>query len=155
MSYKLDIFKVLRKISDGDLSFFDTLSEEELKEFNPYFLQMWLKNPDNNFDDRTRLINEILNPYILSLSAHKKLLYQLMCVSHGFGISTRYKLSKSNKSPPRKHIKAIMDYYQCSETEALDYDSILENSDIVEICEKLGYDDSELREIFNEIDRKK
>ena len=151
MRYKVDIFKLLDGISKNDISLIDSLSEEELKEVSPFFLQMWLKCPDNNFDGRMCLTNEIINPYILSLSAHKKLLYKLMCVAHGFDIQTRYYLSKNKKISVKKHLIAIMDYYKCNEREARDYSNLLQKDDIIEIAEALGYDDEEVKEITNEI----
>ena len=150
-NYKVDIFKILNGISQNDLSLIDTLSEEELKELSPFLLQLWLKGADNNVNGRILLMNELLNPYTFSLSQHKKLLYKLMCVCNGFKIPTRFHISKRKKKTVQKHIKIIMEYYQCSEREAIDYGDIFEKTDIIVIAENMGYDSNEIKDITSNI----
>ena len=95
--YKLDLFKLLDNITEGNIDYINQLSEEELKEFSPHVITMWLKNANVNKEVRLMLLNAQLNPYLHSLGTHKKLLYQLMCCASGLNDSARY-------SFPRKKV---------------------------------------------------
>lgn len=151
-NYKLDIFKVLNKISHNDYDFVDHLSEDELKSISPYVLQMWIKGADNNLDARMVLTNEVVNPYVFSLGDHKKLLYKLLCVSNGFGIDTRYYFKKKSKPQLNKTSALISKYYECTIKEALDCVNVnlLDKNDIKFITQELGLDSKETKEIEKE-----
>jgi len=151
MSYKLDIFSLLNKISSGDTTAFRLLSEEEQKEFSPYVMQMWLKGANNNLDARLVLMNEVSNQYVFNLQQHKNLLYKTFCVAHGYGMKTHYKFQKKGRSSLSKvSEKVLMDYYGYRQQEAQDALQNLSCDDIVYIAEKLGYEKDEIIKIKKE-----
>ena len=150
MKSKLDIFKLLRSISRGDKDFIDSLTEEELKDFSPYVVNMWLSNPADLINERTLYTNAMVNPHIFGLAKHKKLLYKLMCISQGFG-DTRYTFPKKMAgSTMKSSVDLIMEWYKVRKEVAELYLKSLVKTDIIEMAEQLGYDKDVTKKVENE-----
>ena len=149
--YKFNIFKVLEHITNGDYEWIETLSDGELKEVQPYVLQMWLKGANNNLDARLQMMNVTSNPYLFSLGNHKKLLYKLLCVANGFGISTRCTFKKSaKKTEPNRCLRLLSDTYDFGIMEARAALDVLSEEQLIEIAESNGYQSDEIKELKNE-----
>ena len=147
-SRKVDIFKVLDNIDEGNVNFYDNLSEEEQKSISMVVLMQWLHGMDNV--QQLKAIESIVNPFIYSLSSHKSLLFKLMAIASS-GTKKRY--SWSNKSKQKGmplSISAISAYYGLSKSDSRDYISLLGTQRIIDIALELGYDDSELKKIKKE-----
>jgi len=78
-TYKLDIFAVIDKITSKDWGYWDTLTAEEQKAFQPFVMQQWLSGVNDGL--QVFLVNEIVNSSVFDLDQHKELLYKLLCCS--------------------------------------------------------------------------
>lgn len=147
----MKLFDFLKKIVDGDKDVIDKLTEDELKEFNPYLIQLWVSGANINNDLHCLYTNEIVNKYIFSLSKHKKLLYKLFCIGNNTETYTRFSFPKKPKNNYPTILSAISNYYEITDSEALDYLKILDKESIIEIADSLGLDDKEYKELLGEI----
>lgn len=150
MKQKLDLFKLLNQISSGRMDFIETLTEEEMKEFQPVVINMWLSNPSDAIAARNYYSNLILNEHIFSLPKHKKLLFKLMCISQNMG-KTSYTFPKSTKKKTNTtSVGVVMDYYNVSKTTAELYLKSLNKKIVLDLASQLGYDKDILKKVENE-----
>lgn len=151
MAYKLDIFALLAEIDRKNINYYDTLSDEEQKGFQPFVVMRWLSGTKDS--GQVCLLNEITNRYIFNLSNHKGLLYRLLTVCTS-GKTKRYAWMKAL---PRKGgafpmtISVLCDYYQFSKRYAVDALSVLSDETILEHAEFLGRQAAELTKIKTEL----
>lgn len=150
-TYKLDIFKTLNSISTKDSSFFDNLSEEEQKAFQPLVVMRWLSGTKKPL--QIIFLNELVNPLVFSIPNHKKLLVQLMAACSP-GRSQRYvwnkNKSKKSTSMP-KTVGVIKEYFGYNTRDAKDSLVLLDNATVVEMCEDLGWQKEDLRQVQKEL----
>jgi len=133
-----DLFKFLNKMNEGDLSYVDSLSDDEAKALSPYVIMMWINGASKNVEYRVILTDLYVNQYIFSLNKHPRLLLKLfVAANEGLG-SCRYTFQKTlNKN--NKHIyRMIANHYKVSYDEAKDYHRLLSESDIEELKEIYG-----------------
>ena len=76
-THKLDIFRILNNINKK-IDFYDTLTTEEQKSIQPLVLMKWLSGTSSM--RQIAFLNEIVNPYIFTLSNHKKLLIWMLTI---------------------------------------------------------------------------
>lgn len=148
---KLDIFKVLGKISTKDRQFYSDLTEEEQKGFLPVVVMRWLSGTSNA--KQIYFINELVNPFVFSLHKHPELLYYLMILC-GPGKTQRYYWNKtaSNKSNTVPTIVSIVrNYFGYNTTQALEALPLLSNDDILEYAEDLGIQKETLTKLKKEL----
>ncbi|MBT8449361.1 MAG: hypothetical protein KJO69_06705 [Gammaproteobacteria bacterium] len=149
--YKVDIFKVLEHISNGDMSFFDDLTESQLKSVSPIVLQMWVMGANNNLDGRVVMTDEFVNQYAFTLGKHNKLLLKLMCVANNFGTYTRYKFTKPKASRDSFLISLTKQYYNLSDEHASQDYRILTKEDFESMGSELGLEADEAKKLKNAI----
>jgi len=153
--YKLDIFKLLTEISKKNTKYFDTLSDEEIKEIAPLVLMRWQTGTNNAY--QIYMLNELVNPFVFSLQKHKKLLVHLMTLCTG-GISSRHKFIKRKSKKTTKMpkvvavIKEFMDYSTKATLESL---PLISNEDIISFAEQLGRQKAEMTVIKKELRTRK
>ena len=151
MSYKLDIFAVLRELSKGNTEYFLALPEEEKKSISMYVLMLWVRGiaKDNNF--HTILLNEYVNPFVFHLQKDPALLWGLLCVAAEEPYA-RFNWTKKPKLDTRPNTtKLLMAYYGYPELHARETLVLLQDSDILEVAADLGYDKAELDKIKKEM----
>ena len=145
MTNKLDIFDVLKHIDKRDVAFFDSLSDEDKKQFVPLLTMRWLSSGTNL---QTELTNSVVNPMVFRMYKHPGVLYKLM-VACSDGKSRRYqwikKKSKDKSCPVSAEVISI--YYQCSKKEAARFKNMLTLEDVLDMGESLGYDSDQLKKI--------
>lgn len=158
--YKLELWPLLRNISTKNVGYFDSLSEESVKEFQPFSLQRWLTGcPDGSMNTARQLyfLNELLNPYVFHLgNKHKKLMYQLMtlCTS---GKDCRYKYIKANigrTSELPKTVSVIQEVFGYNYRDANDAIPLLTDEVIIQMAEQLGRQDGEIKELKKELKKR-
>jgi hypothetical protein len=148
MSEKLDIFKVLEKVDQQDIEYFDQLNDEEKKSIEPYMLMLWLSGTKSK--TQIKLLNIFLNPVVFEFSNHKNLLYKLLIVASD-GKKKRYNWNSRKKAHKYSTSTEIMKkYYNCSSKNAREYISLLGCDDIVELAEELGEQDDVIKKIRKE-----
>lgn len=148
---KLDIFRVLNAANDKNREFYNELTEEEVKAFQPFLVMRWMSGTQNG--RQIMFINEFINPYAFPLTHHKQLLWDLLVVCNN-GKKTRYTWNKlpAKKDPSRPTAtKAVMQYYDYSSRDAVEALRILTRDDVLEIAEELGWQQEELAKIKREI----
>ena len=151
MSNKLDIFDVLKHITMKDTGWLQSLSEEQQKSFQPVVVQQWIKGAQRHPDSHIFGTNEWVNPFVFSLHAHPILLYKCLCVANGFGVPTRYRYLRANKTTKKPlSIQVLQDYYNIGKEKAIDDLSLLSKPSIVAMAKRLGRQKDEVKKIEQE-----
>jgi|TARA_B110000503_G_scaffold134289_1_gene213041 hypothetical protein len=81
---KLPIKDILAAIDMGALGVWDELSDEERKQISFYLLNRYVSSVKSNRDAQELAVfktNEYYNKHFFTLQKHKKLLWQLLCLS--------------------------------------------------------------------------
>jgi hypothetical protein len=148
---KIDIFKLLERLSVKDYKYFEALSEEELKSIAPLVLMRWLSGTSEA--RQVYFLNELANPMVFSLSKHKQLLLKLLTICAS-GKTRKYTWSKAKgkkTSNTPKALEVVKQYYGYSTNHAIDAMKLLSNEQILEAAEYLGTQPTELKEISKEL----
>ncbi len=149
--YKLDIFKTLDHISKKDVDFFNTLSDEEKKAFQPLIVLRWLSGTSS--PRQVYFLNEFVNPVVFSCYTHKELLYNLMTICTS-GKSQRYTwrkaFSKKSSSFPES-TSVLKEYYGYNTIHALEALPLLTDEDILLYAEQLGRQKEDVTKIKREL----
>lgn len=144
MDKKVDIFEVLKKIDQCDLSYFKAMSEAEKKSLHPLVLMRWLSGT-KDVKQITR-INSVLNPFVFQLHKEKDLLIKLlMCSSTSSKTYRWYAKKKQNKRSIDLDI--ISEYYDCSIKEAIGYVDMIPKEDLISMAESIGYDKEQIKKL--------
>lgn len=147
--YSTDIFSVLSAIDKKDFSFFEKLSEKEMKDISPFILMRWLSGTVE--PAQIYLLNELVNSHVFSLQKHKELMIRLLMLCTD-GKVKRYKWSKlKNTSNSPNCIGVIKEYFKYNNKEAKDALQLLSKQDILSYAEQLGRQDDELTKIRKEL----
>ncbi|MCK5019464.1 MAG: hypothetical protein KAS32_20565 [Candidatus Peribacteraceae bacterium] len=149
--YKVDIHKVLRNISKGDMSFIDNMSDNDVKSVSPIVLQMWILGANSNVEGRAVLTDLYVNSYAFSLSNHPRLLLKLLCVANNFGEIPRFGFVKQGKSDSNYMVNLVQQYYNLSTEHAEEDLRVLTEKDLRQIGLELGLDKDELKKLDNAI----
>lgn len=161
-TYKLDLFPLLRNISTKNVGYYDTLSEESLKEFSPLPLQRWLSGCNDGKATSARQIyflNEVVNKFIFApgfAKNHKKLIYNLMTLATT-GKDCRYKYLKSNMkgtSDMPLAVGVIQKVFDYNRKDARDAIMVLSDNAIINMAEQLGYQTGEIKELKKELKKR-
>ena len=158
-TYKIDLFPLLRNISTKNIAYYDTLTEENLKEFSPFVIMRWLTGC-NGADNARQIcyLNEFVNPYAFVLNKdHKKLLYNLLTVCTS-GRDCRYKFIKTN--PKRQSefpisvgiIQKMFDYSWRDANAAI---VLMTDENIINMGEQLGLQKAEITNLKKELKKRK
>lgn len=157
--YKLDIFKLLGKISKDDKKYFDELSTEEQKAFVPRVVCQWLSGTS----DKAQILGlDYVNWYVDSLYKHPKLIYLLFCIAvneladektNNRKRNSRYKWIKllSREKGKQEIVKLIQKEYGYSERDAIEVKDIFSDEDILELAKYHGYQKNEIAKIKKEL----
>jgi hypothetical protein len=150
MSFKLDIFDVLRQINVSNQDVYSNLTEEEQKAFAPLVVMRWLSGA--NIDDQILYLNKFVNPYVFPLGKHPHLLMQLMQVC-GVGKAVRCNWLKQSSSKKKKTevLKVLCQYYEMTPREVNKLDVLPSNEDIIEMAEHLGWQKAEIAKLKKEM----
>jgi hypothetical protein len=153
-TYKLDIFKVFKKIKKNNIKYWKTLTEDEQKGFSPVVIIRWLSS---NTPIELIYLNELVNPYIIPFAktsenpGHNGLIYNLMTMStENDGNDYRY-VKRINDLKFPISTKLLGEYLNYSIRETKPVLQFYTNDDIVEICNDLGYQKDTLSNIKKEL----
>lgn len=149
--HKLDIFRVLSKISTKDREFYQSLTEEEQKAVMPLVIMRWMTGTKDA--RQIFFLNELVNPFVFSMAKHKELLIHLMSISSS-GRSQRYHWNKANtkkSTGATKSVSVVCDYYGYSTREAIDALPLLSDEDVLQFAEELGRQPDDIKAIKKEL----
>jgi|688.fasta_scaffold80447_3 hypothetical protein len=112
MTYKIDIKKILNEIDNKNYHYYNSLSDESKKDFNPYPLLRFTSNVNGDTDLLEWFIlktNECTNKNFWDLQKnHKELLWLLNC-SIGAGITTYHPYIPAMKREKTDEIEKILE----------------------------------------------
>jgi len=151
--YKLDIFDTLRAIDRKDMLFFDQLSDDQKKGFQPLVVMRWLsaiKNP-NYADYYIYAVNERVNLNFFDIT-DPSMHYKAM-VTCGLGVAQSHEWIPM---PKRVVVKSdvlddvILQKYPLANDQEIDLILSKLNSETFQtFVEELGYQDSEVKDLVD------
>ena len=152
----LDVFQLLSRIDAKDYEIWETLTEEQRKEFSPLVVMRWMAG----MYDPVQLIflNEIVNPSVFALGeANKDFLLKLLTVCSN-GRPKRYAWVKYNVASKRKSRRAldlVAAHYRLSLREAEDSLPLFSTAELLELAEIHGLQKDEVTELKKELTKEK
>lgn len=152
---KLDIFRVMKAADGKNPQFYDKLTEDEVKQLQPFLVMRWMTGTSSA--RQVFFMNEFLNPYVFSLTNHKRLLWQLLTVAAD-GKSRRYEWIKApGKATSNKpvSISVIQQYHGYNTKHANEALLCLTADDVVEMAIDLGRQPDDIQKINKEWKPKK
>jgi hypothetical protein len=147
---KLDIFELLLKIDRKDYGIWETLTDDQKKEFSPLIVMRWMAG----MTDPQQLIflNELVNPLVFNLH-DKELMIKLLTVCSN-GKSKRYSWINYKVNGARKKrasVQLVAKHYQMSYKDAEDSMKLLTDDDIMDIAGLQGLQKDELTELKKDL----
>lgn len=144
----LDIGRVLKAVNQKNYNFYDTLTEDELKEFSPYVLMRFVSNP--NHSDRDILewyileTNERVNKHHWDLSKdHEKLLWQLYA-GIGAGINLTHNFMPMVKGTLDKFETLLDELYPQLKTDEIKLlAQLMDDDDREQLLDDMGFDNKQ------------
>jgi len=162
-AYKIELWPLLRNISTKNVGYYDSLTEENLKEFTPFVIMRWLTGGNDGRPlsaHQIYFLNELVNPYAFEFTRrdqmHKKLLYNLMTISTT-GKNYKYtfnKVKKGTNSMPRS-TEIVQEVFTYNTRDATDAVVLLSDEAILGMAEQLGKQDGEIKELKKELKTKR
>lgn len=152
---KLDIFRVMKAADAKNPQFFDKLTEEEVKQLQPFLVMRWMTGTSSA--RQVYFMNEFVNPYAFSLTNHKRLIWQLLTVAAD-GKSRRYEWIKApGKATSNKPISVdvVRQYYGYNTKHANEALACLTVDDVIDMADELGRQHDEIQKITKEWKPKK
>lgn len=142
---KLDIFEVLRKIDECDISYFENVTDDDLKTIAPLILMRWMSGTKDI--KQVQRLNSIPNMFVFPLQKEKRLLIKLLMASSTSKKTYRWYAKKSAITTSKTYVDIIEEAYNCSRREALDIVKMFNKTDIEQLALDLGYQKEEISKI--------
>ena len=147
----IDIFTLLEQIDRKNYQIWDSLTEEQRKEFSPLVTLRWMAGTT----DPVQLIflNEIMNPTIFTLGDKKEFLLKLLTVCSNGKLKRyqwiNYKVGGSKKM--KKSVELIANHYKLGPKEAEDTRRLFNEEELIELAEANGWQKDEIKELLGEL----
>lgn len=143
--YKNDIFEVLKHLDNKDYGYYESLSEEQQKEIQPYTLVRWMSAIYGNESSHQSLnnrVNERVNKRFWELSKYKDLQWKLLCTV-GNKITYKHQWIPTTKSNTDKVTSLLRRFYSHLNDEEFQLKlKTIEKSEISDIKHYLGEEDT-------------
>lgn len=157
MSKKLALGKVLDALDNRNISFYDTLSDDEKKEFQPFVLMRFMSSSSNSpIESKYSLIstNEIVNKHFWDLSKEKELHARLLSAC-GLGSKQRHDWitgTKSTKDIVSEFIKMVLKNqgWNANNTEIRLYISNINGDELEDLCNEYGKSKEDTKKIITQ-----
>jgi len=150
-NHKVDIFKVLGNLNKNNSTFYDNLTNEEQKAIQPLVVMRWMSGSSDA--RQIYFLNELVNPFVFSLTHHKKLLVNLLSIC-GSGNFKRFKWIKSASKKTSKisiSVEVVKRYFNYSTKEAHNASLALSSEVILDFAGQLGYQPDEMKALKKEL----
>ena len=132
---KFDIQYVLKRFQHGDYEFVNNLSDDDLKELNPFVMLMWAAEPMDNIEAQKIVLDDFIGDKFFELYKHPKLQMMLMIAAvSGFSGGYRF-MRPSKKSEHDKTVELVMREFSCDRNAATEYLEFLTEDDLAELKE--------------------
>jgi hypothetical protein len=148
----LDIFMLLGELDKKNYNIWDSLGEDQKKEFSALVTMRWMAGTT----DQRQLImlNEIVNLTVFNLPEHRELLMKLLAVCSS-GEKKRYswinyKVGSSKKN--KRSVELIAEHYGMSMKDAEDSLRLFSVSEIIELGEMHGLQKDEMKLLKKEVE---
>ncbi len=134
-SRTVNIFDVLKQISNHMDDYYERMPETDQKQLHPLVLTRWLSGVTDPV--AILLLNSTVNKYNFSLAKHKPLLMQMLLIASN-GLDRRFKWMPrgSSANANGKRVQVLREYYKCSTREAEMY---MKHHTVEEMCEMADY----------------
>jgi hypothetical protein len=148
---KLDIKRELKALDTKDYDFYDNLSDDEKKAFNPYILMRYASNVQGDVDIQewfVEMINECVNKnYSIISKNHKSLVWKLFTAT-GAGVSCYHPyLAPGKKEKTNKIEKLLAELYPAYKVEDVKLlGSMMSEQDKNDLFDKMGFDKKQRKE---------
>jgi hypothetical protein len=147
----LDIFTLLDQIDKKNYYIWDSLTEEQRKEFSPLIAMRWMAGCTD--PAQIVFLNDIVNVSVFTLGNHKEFLLKLLTVCSN-GKTKRYqwvnyKVGGSKKM--KRSVELIANHYRLGPTEAEDTRRLFNDAEILELAEIEGWQKDEIAELKKEL----
>ena len=151
MAGKLDIKLELAAVDTRNYNFYDSLSEEQQKEFSPFVLMRFIGNVNSDADIQEWFLertNEFVNKDHWTLSKnHKPLLWKL-CAATGIGVKCYHPyLAAGKKQKAVKIEKLLAELNPSMKMEDIRvWASLMTKADCEQLFDSLGFDKKQRKE---------
>lgn len=147
----LDIKRELAAIDLRNYEFYDSLSDQERKEFSPYVLMRYISNVNGDREIQEwflEMTNELINKNFWNLTKeHKALLWKLFAAT---GIGTKFYhpyLAAGKKEKANKIEKLLCEMYPAMKMSDIKLlASMMDKNDCNELFDKMGFDKKQRKE---------
>jgi hypothetical protein len=147
----LDVFTLLDQIDKKNYYIWDSLTEEQRKEFSPLVVMRWMAGCTD--PAQIVFLNDIVNLSVFSLGNHKEFLLKLLTVCSN-GQTKRYqwvnyKLGGSKKM--KKAVELVATHYRLGPKEAEDSRKLFSDEELFDLAELQGWQKDEIAELKKEL----
>lgn len=146
----LDIFTLLEQIDRKNYHIWESLTEEQRKEFSPLVTLRWMAGTTDPV--QIIFLNEIMNPTIFNLGDKKEFLLKLLTVCSNGKLKRyqwiNYKVGGSKKM--KKSVELIATHYKLGPKEAEDTRRLFNEVELIELAEANGWQKDEITELKKE-----
>jgi hypothetical protein len=141
----LDLARLLAAVDNKDYSFYDNLTEAELKEFSPYVLMRYISNVDTRDRDIqewfVEMTNEMVNKNHWELSKNHEKLHWLLYSAVGAGIKSFHPYLPALKKELNKIEKLLAELHPTYKFEDIKLlAKLMTEQDIKELFDAMGFD---------------
>jgi hypothetical protein len=148
----LDVFQLLARLDKKDYQIWDTLNEDQQKEFSAFITMRWMSGTSSAY--QLVLLNELVNTTVFALPQHKELMMKLLAVCSD-GSSKRYswinyKMTSGSKKS-KLAIKLVASKYNINESDAEDTVKHFNTEELIEMGESMGWQKDEIKELQKEL----
>jgi hypothetical protein len=147
----LDIARVLAAVDLKNYKFYDTLNDDELKEFSPYVWMRYVSNVDTKDRDVqewfVEMTNELLNKNHWDLSKNNKKLLWLLYAAVGVGVKSFHPYLPALKRELNKIEKLLAELHPTYKLEDVKLlASLMTEKEKKVLLDNMGFDKQERKE---------
>lgn len=147
MSKKIPLYDLLEAIDRNNYGFYDSLSDEQKKDFSPWLAMRYASSSTGDFAPyHLMAVNQVANVDFSSISKHPKLQW-LLLASCGTGSKMTHPWVAPPKTKANDKLRQLAkDLFPSYDDDSIDM--VLQNNtsdDIIQIAKDMGYQDSELK----------
>ena len=136
--YKNNIFDVLNHIDKKEYDYYESLSEEQQKDIQPYTITRWMSavgNSELKHEQYTKDVNQYVNTHFWELSKYKDLQMKLLASCGQSGWNKHQWIPLSKNTPKDKNYESLKNAFKSIDED--DFRQRYESMDSKEIKEFL------------------